>query len=83
MRKTLTFEIKVMASVEVDYQKGSKDRFDSGFGNWLPGDPASVKILSVNLYQGLESIEVTKFLSDVERDEIQTQAEEELHENDS
>ena len=34
--------------VEAVYHKGSKDYFDKGYGNWLPGDPDELEDITIN-----------------------------------
>ena len=36
------------------FSKGSKDYFDKGFGNWLPGDPDELEDIEVKNAEGIE-----------------------------
>ena len=59
------WEAPLETEIDVDYKysAGSKERFDSNFGNWLPGDPEDIDLKSVdfgttNILPGLSDEQV-------------------------
>ncbi len=45
--------------VEARYSAATSDYFDRGFGNWLPGDPEDIEILSISaIDEGADCAEV-------------------------
>ncbi len=60
--KTHTIELMTRdddkpVTVEVTYSRATKDRFDTRFGNWVPGDPDEVDIVEAR-FDG-EEVELT------------------------
>lgn len=49
MNRSDELELNMTIKVIYDYEEGTEEHFDQGFGNWLPGDPDTLTITDVLL----------------------------------
>ena len=63
MSRQIEVEIETKYLVDFRYDSGTRDRFSTGHGNWLPGDAPEIIIEKICISHGIESFDVTKYLS--------------------
>lgn len=62
MSKQLELKVPLSILVDFDFQKERPEQFKGEYGNYLPGDPATIKNLRVSLQHIGKTIDITKFL---------------------
>lgn len=72
-------EIKITVECEGEYKSGTKDRYDSAHGNYLPGDPPEVDNFKVFLsrvivdQRRVERVDITSFIDNDQLEDLKSE----------
>ena len=56
---------EIVFEISYTYRDATRDYYSPSFGNYLPGDPADVEVLSVALVRAGETLEAPEWLRDL------------------